>query len=1347
MPNKNHNHWNQSKSSNSNSDKPQQNKPKPQRRKQSTDFRINLTGKHVFGAYFNMARTNFVKTINYILPIAGIKGNYSENQINKMLHALFLIQANRQSELTKEQSQWAKNLKMNSEQQTRLQRLLFKHFPVLGPIMADVADHKAYISKKKKSKTKTEDKAFEELRGVSLADCLDIIQLMGTVLTECRNFYTHKSPYNAPDQLGNQYRRQEAIARKLDKVIVACRRVLKEREGLSVNEVEFLTGIDHMRQVPKLDEEGKEMQDNKGRRVMKFEEYEDFYFSVWAKRPVNNLTMTGIDGTPTKIDTKLPALSDFGLLFFCVLFLSKPYAKLFIEEARLFEFSPFTENENMIMREMLSIYRIRTPRLHRIDSRDNKATLAMDIFSELRRCPQELYDLLDKKKGQPFFHDMVKQPNDHTPEVSKRLRYDDRFPHLALRYIDETKLFTRIRFQLQLGAFRYKFYDKPCLDGRIRVRRIQKDINGYGRLQEVDDKRWEKWGDLIQKREERAVKLEHEDLYIDLDQFKQDTAGSIPYVTDRRPAYNIHANRIGLFWEESQDPNEFKFFDKKWAVSPEKTFLYIPELKTDDSGKAPIPMPAPSCTLSVYDLPAMLFYEYLRDGDKTIDSAEKIIIDCEKTYSQFFTAVADGSLKPFSGTKDFREFMAKKYPTLRLADIPEKLLLYLTGQPLMHNNKPETVRQRLVRLTLEHLEEREKRVQRRLEHYDEDRKKIGEKDNKYGKKSFADVRHGALARYLAKSMMEWQPSKDGKGHDKLTGLNYNVLTAYLATFGTPQAPDEDFNPRTLEQVLTEAHLLGGSNPHPFIGKVLNHVETVKTKKSVTTINKHPRNIEELYIFYLEEELQHIASRKQSLKDKPSDKALAAIPFVHHQRTRFQERTSEEMRALAARYTTIQLPDGLFTPAIVKLLKEEYADNAALQQALQNNAPDKLNPTHNAAYLITLFYQNVLEDDAQPFYQTGKTFTRQDENGKTQTFSFMRAYELFSTLRNNKETFFPFELKPYYLTSEEIQQRLSAKLTNDAGNPMAVLGKKGKDARDEQGNIIWQRKLTQEIQRYVKSQSDKDLKLSQNQSPEQKNKEREEKREALLRRLTHQIGDVKNNERALRRFKTQDMVLFLLAKEMFVNLLSEQEHEVNSELMRLANVCDEGFLRQTLTFRFPVTVGDKTLYVEQENMSLKNYGEFYRFLYDDRLRSLLINIVGDIKPNLKGELVIRHTDLMSELAAYDQSRSTVFKLIQQIEKLAIKSNSNLMDPNSPEFWATEGLPKRNNFASLLELIDKLNETVLTPEERKLLVAIRNAFGHNSYNIDLSRIQGINKLPEVAKNILNHLHLMLEPQGNK
>lgn len=1294
---------------------------RPRRRLQRQDFSISLTGKHVFGAYFNMARTNFVKTINYVLPIAGVRGKYSESQIDKVLRAMALILSGHADRLTPEQAAWKKKITLAPEEQTRLRLLLFKQFPVLKPMMADTADHKAYL-KKSKSTVQTDEEVANELKGVTLAECLDMLALMGETLTECRNFYTHKNPYNTPDEQANQYAHQNAIAKKLDKVIEASRRVLKEREGLSVHEVEFLTGIDHMHQVKKLDENGKPiMTDKKGKDgnympLMVFKEYDDFYFKITSNRKI-------VGGTAPDGSKSMTALSDFGLLYFCILFLSKNYAKFFIDESRLFEFSPFSEDENYILQEMLSIYRIRLPREHRIDSRDDKATLAMDIFGEMRRCPIELYDLLDAQ-GQSFFHDEVKRPNSHTPEVAKRLRLIDRFPHLALRYIDLNEVFKRIRFQLQLGSFRYKFYDKECIDGRIRVRRIQKDINGYGRLQEVEDKRMERWGDIIQQREERPVKLEHEELYLDLDQFMQDSADSTPYVTDRRPAYNIHANRIGLYWEESQDKRQYKLFDEN--------DMYMPTLTVGDNQKAQINMPAPLCTLSTRDLPALLFYEYLRTQSPEAGKctpAEKIIIDTVADYRSFFAKVADGTITQFPSSEDFADYMENNYPSILLSDIPEKIRLYLSGQRLTHNGKTESAQQRLVRLTLEHLEEREKRVERRLTHYKEDLKKIGDKENKIGKKDYADVRHGALARYLAQSMMEWQPSRDGEGHDKLTILNYNVLTAFLATYGSPQASlaDGDIAKLSLKEVFTNAHLINGNNPHPFLQKVLNC---------------NNKNIEDFYLNYLEKELEHIGARIQSLKSSASDKSLAALPFVHHQRVRFHERTTEEIRQLATRYTTIQLPDGLFTPNILYLLEKQYPDNVELQKALTAKDDASVDPTRNAAYLISAFYHSVLNDDAQPFYNAASPHTWATPEGQNKSITFKRSYELFSVLKNEKERFFPFELKPLYLTCEEIQNRLSAKVLDENGMPRPERDTNGRPQKDAQGNTIWQRKIKQDINRYVQSLSDGDLKLAQNQSREKKNKERNEKREAIQRRLTHQLTDVKNTERTLRRYKTQDMVLFLLAKKAFVDLLGSQDRQVNWKQLRLTKVCNEAFLRQTLTFRFPVPVGDKTIYVEQENMSLKNYGEFYRFLTDDRLMSLLENIVKTIKPDKDGRLIVSHTDLMSELAAYDQCRSTVFHLIQQIESMIIESHSDLKNPQCDAFWVDNkkgegGLAKRNNFRSMLQLIDRLGDETLTSDERGLIIAIRNAFGHNTYKIDLTLIKDIQHLPEVATSILRHL----------
>lgn len=1238
------------------------NKPKV-RRVQTTDFSIDLSGKHVFGAYFNMARTNFIKTIWHILPQAGIRGNYKEGQVGKMLQALYLIQSGHSDQLSAEQRLWKNNLVLKTpEQRTNLQRLLIKHFPILVPVMADVAEMRAR-NNKKKSKVRTEEDTLSQMKGVELNDYLRALATIAITLSECRNYYTHNAPYNTEEELAEQYKHQSWVATMLDKVITASRRVLKDREGLTTRELEFLTGVDRMAQITVRDENNQVVIKN-NRPMKRFVEYDDFYFSVWGKR----------DGQK--------ALSDFGLLYFCVLFLSKTYAKLLIEESRLFEFSPFTDDENLVMQEMMSIYRIHTPKLHQLSSRDDKAALAMDMLSELRRCPRELYDLLSDEDKQVFL-DGGKDEEGEDTEVIKRLRYTDRFPQLALRFIDETELFKHIRFQLSLGTFRYRFYDKVCIDGIERVRRIQKTINGYGRLQEVADKRLEKWGDMLQKKEEREVALENEDLTLNLDQIVADTADTLPYITDRQPSYNITNNRIGLYWESSRDKREYRFFDANE--------MYLPELSVRDDGKAEAAMPAPKCFLSTRDLSAMLFYEHLRaQHPMNLPAAEQIIMDYEAEYRRFFADVAEGRLHPATKSRYFRNYLEFNYPLLSLSGIPDKLQLYLTGKQLSHEGAAETARKRLIRLTMDALNKREEQTERLLKRYTDAKEKIGDKTNKLGKRSFAEIRHGVLAEYIAQSMMEWQPSKDGAGKDKLTGKNYRVLVDYLATYG---ALDNDPEALPIEQVLQNAHLIGGANPHPFIAKVLAKGDT---------------NIEDFYQHYLEAELQHIRARRQALRDNPSDKALAALPFVHHERARFAEPTPEEMQALAGRYETLLLPDGLFTKYIVELLKKAYSDHAELQAALNNDTEPKLNPLRNAAYLISLYYQTVLHDQSQPYY------------------FFKRSYDLFPTLSNHKSKVFPFELLPMYLSPEEIQSRLAAKRTDQNGQPVAVM-ENGKPKRDEQNNIIWQRQIVAEIDRCVQ-------------------RERADKREAVRAKLLKEVKFIKDNERTIRRYKNQDMTLFLIARGLFQQILTLDAQTVEQSGMRLENVFDNSFLRQTLTIRIPVPAGGKTIYVEQGNMSLKNYGEFYRFLSDERLPSLMNNIADSIAPNEKGEYVIRFGDLMGELASYDRKRSEIFRLMQQIEAIAMNSDAALQDPNDSRFWAHEGLPKRNSFAAMVALLDQLNETPMLPEQRTLLVAIRNAFSHNTYNIDLSTIQEVKHLPEVASGILKHLQLLIENKNS-
>ena len=1096
------------------------------RRVQEENFSVSLSGKHVFGAYLNMALYNFNKTMLYIFAQSGINGNYSDKQIIYLLHALYLKSAFTKPNFTPIEKQLCKSIFLkNADDQIQMQSLLFKHFPALEVIILKEKEKEKEKEKREneKSEKKKNTNHLGYTKDISLADCLRVIHLLGMTLAEQRNYYTHADPYDTKAEREEQYKHQSEIVDMLDWLTKSSRGVLKKQEGLTQREFEFMTGTERYQKVGKV-----------------FREHEDFYFTVKKKYE------------DKKNNKKIYILSDFGVLYLGVLFLSKNYAKLFVEESKLFKCSPFNEDENNVMLDMMSIYRVHRPRLHRLDSKDNKSAMTMDMLTEMRRCPQELYELLSPEDRAKFEMD-----NDY-----KMLRNGDRFPYMMLQYIDENEMFKYIRFQLLLGSFRYKFYDKQCIDSETRVRRLQKEIHGYGRLQDVRDKRLEMWAEVLQKRQEQE----------DKELFVADNAETQPYITDRQPSYHISNNRIGLYWERNKDPRQFELFDADYT--------YLPKLSVEHEDKS-IDLVEPRCFLSIYDIGAMYFYEYLRKTHNAdAPSAEQLIIDYEEQYRRFFDEVAQGKITPCADKEAFAQMLAQRYPLLSISGIPDKLRLYLSGSTLMHEGQTETSRQRLVRLTIDALNKRAEEIQLRLDTLKVDREK-------------GNVKHGKLARYLAKSMLEWQPSLDGKGFDKLTGENFNVLTNYLAVYNEYRVTQ--LGGLKLAQVLKNAHLLDSNNRHPFLQDVLNN-------------ERGNRNVEQFYWNYLIREKQYVLSCKKALESNPSDSALAALPFVHYRSMRFAERTEQEMRSLASRYSAVQLPDGLFTSHILHVLKTACADNAELQAALTIDKDKSVNPLNNASYLLSVYYRTVLHDNSQPFY----------------------FYE--------------------------------------------------------------------------------------------------------------RIGEVtKAHDRAIRRFKSQDMILFLATKVMLVRLIMANNKNLPLDDIKLENVCTESLLRHTFTMRVSVPINGEKVFIEQQNMSFKNYGEFYRCLADERLETLLTGIVDSIKPNKQGEKVVRYGDIMNELLSYDRNRSKVFELAQMIERVALHSHAELYDPSSPAFFdeGNKDLPKRNNFKAMIKLIDRLNNTELTDAQRTLLITIRNAFSHNNYKIDLQSVMKIRQLPEVANGITKYL----------
>lgn len=1187
---------------------------------------FSLEGKkHIMGAYFNMAQSNFYKTLLEIFIKSDVKvnKNWSTNDILNQL----------------EKVKDGKLLK-NNDQKMRMQQLLFRHFPILGPVLANEKSYQP--SKARKSNVRqTEDILF----GVSLKECLEVISVMAKTLNDCRNYFTHFSPYNSTDSLKQQYENQKNVARYLDKAFVASRRINKERNMLTKDELEFLTGIDHYLKTEKKDDKGKivtayNKKYHKEMSVFIFMERENWYFRIFGERIIE------------ETQEKRMALSDFGILYFCIIFLSKTYAKRLVEETGLLADSPFTDVENNVVREMMSIYRIRMTRGKKLDSNDTYTALAMDMLNELRKCPMPLYDVLSKE-GQKFFSDEVNRDDGTLPETVKRFRNTDRFPYLVLRYIDAKKLFKDIRFQMELGKYRFKFYEKVGVDGMSRMRTLQKEINGFGRLEEIEAFRKERWADVIQKSELTDVLLEDNETVLQLRQFTEDTAESKPYVTDHKASYNITSNRIGMYWYSQ--PSDLM-----------ENGVYLPQLKGED-GNALVDMPCPKASLSVYDIPAMAFYQYLYvkngcDKDKQLPSPEQIIKQTYNHLRDFFNDVKDGKINKFSKKEDLSEHLKAHYG-VSLQWIPDKLEEYLLNEKKLSISKLFKEKSTAV------LKERKNRLEVRLEKYIKDLETICSDDNKYAKKGYAEIRYSRLAKYIADSLMDWQPSVND-GSNKLTGQNFNVLVAFLATYHSGKPICE------LSELLKKAGLTEGQYRHPFIQDVLN---------------LGPKNIEILYRRYLEKEIDYL---EKCLEGSVN---MKSIPFLHANRKKWQPKDERFFKELAGRYleieegkdATILLPDGLFTPYILRLIKEKYKNYEALMLLLESNDEEgeTNNVINNAAYLISRFFEIVRGDNGQPYYLTKKS--------KGEKTIFARTYDIFNILNNKKES---NSLIPVYLSTDEINQKLTSKNNGEKCIEVDVENFLKKMTKSDRGN----------------------------------HKSLDDARSAMNSRLHRAIRFCKNNERAIRRFKTQDMVLFLLAQDLLQEIIPDNE-QVDDRNFMLKKVCEDGFLSQAVKmekdFEVDVDGANRKVKVVQDNMSLKNYGEFYRLINDERLISLLGQL-GEC-----GE--IRYADLHSEFAIYDQDRSSVFKIIHDLEKMILDAYPELNQPDNETFNVDgKDVPKRNNFRALLGLLERTDENQLSDKEKELIISIRNAFGHNTYHVDLHDAAAEQKieLPKVADLIL-------------
>lgn len=186
------------------------------------------------------------------------------------------------------------------------------------------------------------------------------------------------------------------------------------------------------------------------------------------------------------------------------------------------------------------------------------------------------------------------------------------------------------------------------------------------------------------------------------------------------------------------------------------------------------------------------------------------------------------------------------------------------------------------------------------------------------------------------------------------------------------------------------------------------------------------------------------------------------------------------------------------------------------------------------------------------------------------------------------------------------------------------------------------------------------------------------------RISRLLKNMKNNETLLKRYKVQDMLLFLMAKKILLADNSDSERCVAINRIHLKDIQEKDVLSQKI--KFSVQVQSRkgcNKIISQDDLKLKNYAQFYRFLYDRRLPGLL---------DLIQAVQISRSSIEEELAGYDKVHPSVLEQVFAYEK---------------EYIDAYG-------ASDLEFPKMVrNDSSFDDAEKNTLSRIRNSFAHYSY----------------------------------
>lgn len=637
-----------------------------------------------------------------------------------------------------------------------------------------------------------------------------------------------------------------------------------------------------------------------------------------------------------------------GTAFFCCLFLEKQQAHEFLRQL-----PGFKHGQGRFHQATLRTYghwSIRLPFV-RIDTTSTAQSLALDMLSELARCPAEIYEHLSDTQQKEFEIGADSEDNwlstdeGNIPDADDALRtrfirHGDRFAPLMMDYLDQaaranTQHDTGLRFQLDMGDFYFAAYPKKLPDGSTDIRRLKQKVLRFGLLSQALEQTPNKpdaWKNLERVNTER-----------DFDK---------PYIVQTRAHYHRPEEGGSIAIQ----------------LSPEQTPLLYGEPKPNPAKPGqlrPLDCERPDFWLSPYELVNLGFYQHMRIAHashlpeaqypkvahlfSTYRSSLKRLYENMQAQPDSWRCsnaqALDSKLQTFCKSAD-----SKNHYTLRSKDLPADLQALLLGQAKAPQAQMLQQAQNTLELLLDDGDARLRDVQRA--------KQTLVERIKPGKPAHRVLRAGDMATFLAKDMLRLQPEQDDstahKG--KPTSIMADLLQARLAYFGRDKT--------SLPAVLKSLKLTGNANAqknHPFL-------------QCIQLAAPGMNGIAQFYEAYLRERQAHLRTQHEQLLKGSITLKHPALAWLHLAEPPRRMQGKDNLSALLSTYLQrcasaepLNLPRGLFKELVVNGLLS-LGKPSLTQEIKQALAKERVRgmPT-SVSYLIDQYFTHVQNDGYQEFY--------------------------------------------------------------------------------------------------------------------------------------------------------------------------------------------------------------------------------------------------------------------------------------------------------------------------------------------------------------------------------------------